>query len=205
VNVSVKALLAILATTSACALTSRGEPVRWQYYTPERVQPTLESANIAVGPHDVCIGRVAGASSGRRIAYGDGRYELNYYEDRRWTDEPERYVRRALERTLFEQSGFHCDPTRASGSLDALGGPSAATLAVDVLKFEEVKTPARHDARVALRAVLATDRVLFDATIEAVEPVVGSSFDAVVAAIGRSLDNASAQVARRTGSALSAK
>lgn len=190
----VVALTAILA--SGCALTSRGDAIQWQYFTPERARPALESAKVTAGP-EVCLERVtSSASSGRRIAHSDGGHRVGYYEDRRWTDDPEGYVRRALERTLFEEEGFRCDREASSSRLD-----------VEVLGFEEVRTPASHAARVALRAVLATsaENTILDETIEVVEPVTGSTFDDVVEAFGRALDGACAEAARRTRAALASE
>jgi cholesterol transport system auxiliary component len=185
--------LALAAFDTGCALTSRGDTVQWQYFTPERVRPEPKSPTIASGP-DVCLGRVtADASLGRRIAYGNGGYEVGYYEDRRWTDEPEHYVRRALERTLFQEDGFRCDHD-----------PSAFRIDIEVLRFEELRPPARHAAHIALRAVLTTpeERVVFDQTVQTVDPVVGPSFDAVMAATERALDGVTAEVTRRARAAL---
>jgi cholesterol transport system auxiliary component len=188
----VRALAFVLATlASACALTSRGGSVEWRYFTPERVRTTRASADVGTRG-EVCLGHVtAGGSLGRRIAYGDGAYQVGFYEDRRWTEEPELYVRRALERTLFQDRALRCDPEATAPKLN-----------VEVLRFEEVKAKAGHTARVALRAVLVTDRVLLDQTFQFVEPVGGSRFDDVVEAIGRALDEGASEVARRTTSAL---
>jgi cholesterol transport system auxiliary component len=127
-----------------------------------------------------------------RIAFGDGAYEVGYYEQRRWTESPDLYVRRALDRALCQERAFRCD-----------GEGDAALLEVDVLRFQEVKTEKAHSALVSLRVVLTTDRPLLDDTIQVVEPVDGTSFDDVVAAIGRALDEAADRVANRVGSQLS--
>jgi cholesterol transport system auxiliary component len=177
----------LLGLVPGCALTSRAEPVRWQFFTPERVQPRLESASVGSAHREVCLGRVtAGTDLGRRIAHGNGGHEVGYYEDRRWTEEPERYVRRALERALVEESSFPCEIE-----------PSPSRLDVEVLKFEELRTPAGHAARVALRAVVTTEDVILDETIQWVDIVHGSSFDDVVAAIGRALEQVSVRIAHR--------
>ena len=92
-------VVAAAASLSGCALTSRTEPSPWQYYTPERVEPAREATSVRGTTRNVCIGRVtAGTGLGRAIAYGDGAYEAGYYEDRRWTEEPERYVDGQLDR-----------------------------------------------------------------------------------------------------------
>jgi ABC-type uncharacterized transport system auxiliary subunit len=121
---------------------------------------------------------------------------MGYYEDRRWTEEPARYVHRALERALYQEDGFQCDRDARAPTLD-----------VEVLGFEELSSPSNHAVRVDLRGVLRTrdGMLLFDQDVQAVEAVVGGSFDYIVAAFGRALDKASRDLARRTGSALTTK
>jgi cholesterol transport system auxiliary component len=192
------AVLAALggAAASGCALTQRGESIPWQYFTPEQARaPELTSAQVdtdSARPR-LCVGRVsAGTSFGTRIAYREGEHQMGYYEGRRWTEEPARYVRRALERTLYQENGYQC-------SRDA----NTPTLDVEILGFEELRMQGSHEARVELRAELRTEhQVLFDEDVHAVDAVSGASFDQVVAAFGRALDQATRDLARRTGKAL---
>lgn len=180
-----------VALTGGCALTSRGQASEWHWFTPERVRPQLTSAAVGTGPA-VRVRRItSGTDLGRRIVFGDGAYAVGFYEQRRWTEGPELYVRRALERTLCQEQGFRCD-------IDG----NAPTLDVEVVKFQEVKTAHSHAALVSLRVVLSNDRVLLDDTIQVEDRVSGSSFDEVVAAMARALDGASAEVARRVSAAL---
>jgi hypothetical protein len=79
---------------------------------------------------------------------------------------PEHFVRRALGRTLFEDGMFRRSLT---------GG--ATTLDVELLDFEEVRTPRTHEARIAIRVVLASDRVLMERTVVTSRPVMGDGFD----------------------------
>jgi ABC-type uncharacterized transport system auxiliary subunit len=203
-RIKIALLLGALAgpAFSGCALTQRSEAIPWQYFTPEGARaPELTSAPIngAATPgapaarRPLCLGRVnAGTSLGTRIAYREGEHQMGYYDDRRWTEEPSRYVRRALERTLYQESGLQC--TR---------DVTVPTLDVEVLGFEEQKLATSHAARVELRAVLRTrERVLFDENVQVVDPVVGGSFDDVVAALGRALEKASRDLTRRTTTAL---
>jgi cholesterol transport system auxiliary component len=127
-----------------------------------------------------------------RIAFGDGAYQGGYYERRRWTERPELYVRRALERTICQEQGFRCNPDDAD----------APTLDIEVLKFQELKAAGSHQGVVALRIVLSTKKVLVDDTVQVVVPVHGDRFDDVVAAIAVALDAASGDVARRVRTAL---
>ena len=73
-----------------------------------------------------------------RIAYRLSGAEVGFYDDRRWTEIPEAYLRRALERELFEQRG-----------LQRIVTGSAPTLDVELTAFEELRgTPTK--ARVSL-------------------------------------------------------
>ena len=181
----------VLALSSACALLSRGASAEWRWYTPETVRPQLTSGVVRSGPV-VRIRRVtAGANLGTRIAFGNGAYEGGYYEERRWTEGPEVYVRHALERTLCQNQRFRCLPDGNAPALD-----------VEVLKFQELKTAKSHAGLVSLRVVLSTDQILLDDTIQFVAQVAGPRFDDVVAAIANALDSASEEVARRVRSAL---
>jgi cholesterol transport system auxiliary component len=190
------AAIVVLAFASGCALTGRGTPAEWQWFTPEKVQsqPTAKGGGpIGAGP-SVRIRTVASGNLETRIAYGDGAYQGGYYEERRWTERPELYVRRSLERTLCQERGFRCNP-------DDLDAPA---LDVEILKFQELKTAGSHQGLVALRIVLSGEKVLVDDTVQVVVPVRGDRFDDVVAAIANALDRASADVASRVRTALTA-
>jgi ABC-type uncharacterized transport system auxiliary subunit len=183
-------VLGMAALGSACALTSRGEVLDVRTFTPEGVHATATTA-VPAGP-SLRLGRVtSGPDLGHRIVYGDGAYEVSYYEDRRWTERPSLYLRRALDRTLFEDGGFRRE----------LGGDGPA-LDAELLVFEEVKTPHAHAARIVARINLQTDHVLFEDTVAVVEPIAGTRFEDVVAAMARALDAISGEIARRVGVAL---
>jgi ABC-type uncharacterized transport system auxiliary subunit len=185
-----RAVLA-LALASGCALTSRAEPAKWEWFTPEQTRQELTSAAIGNKPA-VHIRRVtSGLNLGSRIAFGDGGFETGYYDRRRWTEQPTLYVRRALERTICQEQRFRCDVDAEGPALD-----------VEVLKFQELKKPDSHAGVVVLRIVLSNvDQVLVDDTIQVVEPVAGERFVDVVAAIARALDGVSERTARRVSSA----
>jgi ABC-type uncharacterized transport system auxiliary subunit len=77
--------------------------------------------------------------------------EVGFYDDSRWTERPEAYVARALDRALF-----------GSGRLrHVLAGP-APVLDVRVLAFEEVRAQSGSSrrARVALAVLLHDDRTV---------------------------------------------
>jgi ABC-type uncharacterized transport system auxiliary subunit len=187
------AVVLALAAVTDCALMQRGKPLEVTYYTPEQIAPGVANRQTAWGPA-LRLGRVASKPDiGTRIAYGDGLHEVRYYDARRWTLQPEIYVRRSLTRGLFEESGFR----------RAIDG-DAPSLDVEILAFQEVTTPERHEARVALGVVLSADRVLYEGTIAASQPVESDGFEGFVSAMARALDQCSNEVAGRVGSALSA-
>jgi hypothetical protein len=182
-------LLAMAVTPDlGCALLSRGSSVDVRWYTPELTRPRagIAESQGGQGGCELRLGRVtAGADLGLHIAYGDGLYQIGYYEGLRWTERPEQYVRRAVGRALFEQGPFQ----------RALAGV-APEIDVEVVEFEEVKSPTTHAARVGLRVVLSADRVLLERTVAVSEPVVASSFDGFVAAMAQALEGAASEIAR---------
>ena len=196
------ALLA-LAGTSGCALTSKADIVSIRYFSPEAAKPSLTGADASAAPAapapndavEVRLGRVSSGSNLReRIAYRDAAYELGYYEDWRWTDRPETFVRRALGRTLFEEHGFH----------RALGG-SAPWLEVEVIAFDDQRLPSGRGARVQLKVILFEGNgVVYEDTVTVDRPVAGDKprIEDVVAAMASALDLAVEQIATRTGAEL---
>ncbi len=185
--------------TSACALTSKAELVETRYFSPERVRPTgATSGSAAGGVLELKLGRVSSGSSLReRIAYRDAAYELGYYDDLRWTERPETYVRRGLGRALFEEHGIH----RMLGGL-------APTLDVAVIAFDDLRLPTGRGVRVQLELLLHEEsRVLLEETLTVERPVLGDKpkIEDVVAAMAIALDEASEQATKRVESALATK
>ena len=92
------------------------------------------------------MGRVNSASYLKdRIAFRDKSFEIGYYEELRWTEKPEAYLRRALSRALFEEQGVR----------QIVAGPGT-TLDVDLDAFQELRFP-RHAARMRITWVLRDD------------------------------------------------
>jgi cholesterol transport system auxiliary component len=182
---AVLGLVAALGAGSGCALFSRGASVDMHWYTPELASSSTGRAEVQ-GGCALRLARVAaGSDLGRRIAYGDGLYQVGYYETLRWTEHPEAYVRRALGRALFEEGPF-----------ERAVSPSAPSLDVEVLAFQEIRAPETHAARVALRIVLSADRALLERTVTVNEPFPGEPFDAFVAAMSVALRTAANEVVR---------
>ena len=198
------ATLAIAATLalSGCALTSKAAIVQIRHFSPERVRPHLTSeapgATAATAPDaslDLRLGRVtSGGHLHERIAFRDAAYELGYYEELRWTERPETFVRRALGRALFEEHGLH---RVVSGD--------APTLEVEVIAFDELRLPAGRAARVQLKLILIADRgVLYEETITIDRPVSSANgrIEDVVAAMADALDAAADRVTAKVRTAL---
>lgn len=188
-----KLLLAVFL--SGCALTSKSEPLDVRYFTPEKVKPQLTAATSNPNQGDAPVlelGRISSGSNVReKMAFRDASWEVGYYEDRRWTERPEAFVRRELGRTLFEGRGFR----------RSISDGTAPTLEIELIAFEEIRAKPLHVARVQLRMILHDGReVLHEETITVDKPLPNneSSTEAVVAATAEALDAASAQVADKT-------
>lgn len=142
---------------TGCALLGKSEPLVPRYFTPEY------DGDAAAAPVrsdlQLRLGRVEGWSHLRERMVSRNSREFFYAEDRRWTERPEIYLRRALSRALFEERGV----------VEALSG-RAITLEVELIAFEELQ-PSRT-ARMQARMVLRDDRIcLLQETITVEQPV----------------------------------
>jgi cholesterol transport system auxiliary component len=187
-------LLAGVVVLSGCALLGKNDPLVPRYFRPEldgdapraRVRSDLQ----------LRLGRVEGWSHVReRMAARTSAQELFYYEDRRWTERPEIYLRRALSRTLFEERGL----------VASLSG-RAVTLDVELIAFEEIEQP--HKARMQALLVLRDDRIgLLEETITVEQPVAtteqADEARAVVDALSRALQAGVTRIADRVVAKLS--
>lgn len=89
--------------SSGCALTTKGDVVTVRYFSPEHLTSRLTAAAVAApGPpgaemrpsRGLVLGAVSSGSNLReRIVFRSGAHEIGYYEDFRWTERPETYVR----------------------------------------------------------------------------------------------------------------
>ncbi len=183
-------LVPLLAPSLGCALVSRGKSLEVQWYTPERVRMSAGAAERQ-GGCELHLGSVtSGADLGPRIVFGDGVFEVGRYNERRWSERPEHYVQRALARRLFEEGSF-----RRSGA------DRAPKLESELLDFEEVRaTP--HMARIAVRIVVTSERVVLERTVTVTRPVAGDGFEDFVAAMSSALEATAEDVALATQAAL---
>jgi len=198
--------LVLLAASSGCALTSKADIVEIRYFSPEQVKPRLTGGDASTAPAapapngalDVRLGRVSSGSNLRdRIAFRDAAYELGYYEDFRWTERPETFVRRELGRTLFEEHGLHRVFNGASPTVD-----------VEVIAFDDLRLKTGRAARVQLKAILSDDSgVLWEDTLTVDRPVTVEKpkIEDVVAAMAAALDAAAEQVTLKVQSTLLAQ
>jgi cholesterol transport system auxiliary component len=190
--------IALLAL-AGCALTSKGDALAVRWFDPETAKPRLTSAEqgapVTMGAPAIELGRVSsGINLREKIAYRDSPYEVGYYDDKRWTERPELYVRRGLARTLFEERGMR----------RALAG-QAPIVDVEVLAFEELRRE-RPAARIQLRVVVHDDRdSLLEKTItvERPAPRTTDGFGGFVQAMAEALDAATEEVANDVSSVVS--
>lgn len=193
-------LLTILASTTlgGCALTSKADALDIRWFNPETIEPRLTSADAAprATTSSIELGRVySGINLREKIAYRDAAHEVGYYDDKRWTERPEVYIRRELARTLFEERGIR---RAVSGQAPALD--------VEVLSFEELR--ANHAARIQLRVVIHDDRdSLLEKTITVDRPIAkgAKDIDGLVAAMAEALRAVSEQVANEVVSATASR
>lgn len=183
-------LAAIVASLTGCALTTKSAPMVVRYFDlPAAPASTVEPAPMpAPAPVRLRLGRVTSSAHLRfRIVERTSAVELRAYDSLRWTDYPEVYVRRAVTRALF-----------ADGELAQVVGGAVPTLDLEVVGFEQGRSPAGPIGRVELRYQLRDDRAVLAAGRIAIErPATARGFDGVIAAIGAALDAAADELAAR--------
>jgi ABC-type uncharacterized transport system auxiliary subunit len=153
------------------------------------------TGNRAGPARELKLGRVTSASYlGERLVFRDSAYELGFYEDRRWTEKPEAYFRRALSRALYERGEFRRVVSGAGPTLDC-----------ELVEFAELRSPA-HVARARANFVLYDSRsVRTEATVTVELPITaGEDARAAesVAALSRALTSAVDQIVRRVSANL---
>jgi ABC-type uncharacterized transport system auxiliary subunit len=187
-------LLSILPlTTLGCALTSKSDPTLLRYYSLDAPRHRERAANpppTGDAPARLRVGRINAALYIRdRMAFRESDVAIGYYEDFRWTERPESYVRRDLARALFEDEGVE----------EIIGG-GGLTLDVDLDSFEEVRE--KHAAVVRLSWQLRDDTVvLLRRTVTVQHPLEGdakdtSSHAALAIALSEALEDAIDQTVR---------
>lgn len=172
--------LALACCAVGCALTSKGAPLEPRYFSPELAP--LEQSGAPASPLELRLGQVESAAHlEQRIAHRKSQAELAYYDEWRWTEPPEAYVRRALERELFERRGL----------VQVVAGV-APTLDAELSSFEELDGGSPR-VRVVLRVRVRDDRrVLVERTLHVERPV----------ELGKGGEDRAPRIAEALGSAL---
>jgi len=186
-------LFAVTLATG-CALLSRGEPLKVNYFDPE---PPLSGGGAADAGAEVpdcalALGRISASEDlGQEIEFRSSTYQVGFYDARRWTETPDRYLARALQRALFED-----------GALVRITSGVAPTLDVELVAFEEKQAP--EMAHVAVRMSLHDERaVLHEETIDVTRPVgAGGGFDRFVHVMSDVLQEVVRQVAEQVHASL---
>jgi cholesterol transport system auxiliary component len=116
------------------------------------LEPAAEQRASAAAPTNLQL-RLGPVTSGSEIRQNlvvrNAAQELSYSEERRWTEKPEAYLRRALSQELFERRGVR----------RVVSGPSLS-MEVELVSFEEVKRKNGSAARVAATLILHDERVV---------------------------------------------
>jgi len=194
------ALVFAVTSLGGCALLTKTEPLTPRYFSvePRSLPPSRRPAEGS-DRLELRLGRVTSAAHlGERIVYRKSPSELAFYEDRRWTEKPEAYLRRSLVRAFFNDGAVTHVVSGAGPQLD-----------VDLVEFTEQKGP-EHVARVrAAFALFEARYVRAEGTVTAEVPVPPGKADAepeaVVAAMSQALEGAVAQIVAQVRSGLSAQ
>ena len=199
-RISRGALLTALAgtLTLGCAALSKSTPLEIRYFTPEAepAGPQLSQPAAAGAPTaSLRLGRVVGGPElGEEIAWRESPMEVGFYDDSRWTERPEAYVARALDRALF-----------GSGRLrHVLAGPTPV-LDVRVLAFEEVRPQSGgpRRARVTLAVLLHDERtVLLEQRFMQEVEVRGGKIEQLVQGLALAMQRVVEQVAGQAAATL---
>jgi cholesterol transport system auxiliary component len=185
----VRALSALLLlSTSSCAFLFKSDAKEPRYYSPDPLEPADAPVNAASKPDSNPAFKLrlravrAAAHLKQRIVFRDSETKLGFYEERRWTELPEDYLRRRLSESLFE----------ARKVQRVIAGP-AATLEVEMVAFEEVRVP-RRVGRVQIMYLLHDGNLVrFQETLTVERPIAYDGDDedksaaAAVQAIGLAL------------------
>lgn len=179
---------------TGCALTDKAPPVEIRYFSPERYGEATASGQKVQQAVSLRLGRITSSAHLRaRIAYRTSEFELGTYDTLRWTENPEEFLRRTLERALFEQ--------RPLSRVDTAGAP---TLDIELVLFDELRSGETRSGEIAIRYALWADRrVLATGVIALQKPADKPGIIGVVGALGAALDEASSLLAELVADRLS--
>ncbi|HYQ15004.1 MAG TPA: ABC-type transport auxiliary lipoprotein family protein [Polyangiaceae bacterium] len=171
-----------------CALTSKADALSPRYFNPQAT--ASNPPQRASQPYELRLGQISSASHlDERISYRVNAAEVGFYEDRRWTELPEAYLRRALEKQLFEQQGL----TRVVTGM-------APVLDVELTAFEELRQKPSK-VRVTLTFSLRDERrSLLERTLDLEAPVDESSQLDAPESVAQTLANTLSRAVEAVGS-----
>jgi len=167
---------------SGCALLSKAEPSLVRYFDLDRAgKPTQGTSDrregTAASRVSLRLGPVIGAVHlEERLVYRLSQQEIAFHRDWRWTSPPHHYLKLQLARTLFEERGLR----------HVVGG-TGPTLDVQLLDFDEIRTP-EHVARArCLARLMLAHEVVLEVTLVVERPIPSSKHadmpDAIVEAL----------------------
>ncbi|MDP9000964.1 MAG: ABC-type transport auxiliary lipoprotein family protein [Myxococcota bacterium] len=185
-------VLVLVLLSGGCALLGKSDPLVPRYFSPEAPDGSLGANHTtprgAPAGLALRIGRVGGGSYLKeRIVFRESNHELGFYEDRRWTERPEVYLQRALERSFFEERGVQ----------RAVSGASP-TLTAELIEFEEVREAAGR-VRIEVSYALHDDRRVIRERTFMVEQAIAAGENAsrperIAAGLGDALGRAVAEI-----------
>ena len=179
----------VLLALSGCALLGKADALTPRYFSPElphiRDAGTAASTSSQSAPLELRLGRITAASHlGERIVFRDSQYELNFYDSRRWSENPDAFLQRSLAQSLFEERG-----------LRRIVSGTGLTLDVELTELAELKRSPPL-ARVAATYVLFDNRqVRRQASLTVELPIANGKDPAEV--LVRTLSDALAQLVAR--------
>ena len=185
-SIATSAVLAIACMLSAgCALLSKSDPLTPRYFTlaGRGVDTPAMSSSSGTPARQVpplSLGRVSGAAQLReRIVYRSGDHEVGYYDDWRWTERPDVYLRRVLVRTLFEERRFQ----------QVISG-AAPVLQAELLAFEQIRDDPQRVRMEVLITLYEGRATRLTETIGIERPVQEASGDGHANAVARAFEEA---------------
>jgi cholesterol transport system auxiliary component len=189
--------LALYAAASllacGCALLNKSDSLSFRYFTPEAKGNIRSTAVVATASGDgpsLRLGRVNALSYLKdKIAFRDSEYEVGFYDLWQWTEKPESYLRRGMQRALFERAGLR----------QILSG-AGPTLDLELDAFDELRGPASA-ARVRVTWTLHDDQTVLAQNTVTVERALALTANrpdaapsALVAAMSEALGDAIAAI-----------
>ncbi len=179
---------ALVLTVSGCALLNKAEPLDVTYFEPAASPRSSAPPSATAHTTELRLDRVSSAEHlESRIAYREDAVQIGFYEEQRWAERPEAYLRRALARSLFVDRPLAQAVSGARPALEA-----------ELLAFEEVRTKDGRRARVSVQLLLHDGpRVLASDVVTVERPVTASGGAGLAWALGRALDDVADRVAER--------